>query len=87
VGVFHDISDIKRQEELLGYQAFHAALTGLPNRYLLKNRMEQSILLSIREQNRFGVIFLDLDNLKKINDSFGLAIGDLILKDAAERLQ
>jgi len=87
IGVFHDISDIKRQEELIRYQAFHDSLTKLPNRFLLKNRMEQSILHSTREKNRFGVIFLDLDNFKKINDSLGLAIGDLLLKEAAVRLR
>jgi diguanylate cyclase (GGDEF)-like protein/PAS domain S-box-containing protein len=87
VGVFHDISDMKRQEELIRYQAFHDALTGLPNRFLLKNRMEQSILHSTRDKNRFGLIFLDLDNFKKINDSLGLMIGDLLLKEAAERLR
>ncbi|PKL17231.1 MAG: GGDEF domain-containing protein [Spirochaetae bacterium HGW-Spirochaetae-5] len=87
VGVFHDISDMKRQEELIRYQAFHDALTGLPNRFLLKNRMEQSILHSTRDKNRFGVIFLDLDNFKKINDSLGLMIGDLLLKETSERLR
>lgn len=87
VGVFHDISDMKRQEELIRYQAFHDSLTGLPNRFLLKNRMEQSILHSARDKNRFGVIFLDLDNFKKINESLGLAIGDILLKDAATRLR
>ncbi len=87
VGVFHDISDMKRQEELIRYQAFHDALTGLPNRFLLKNRMEQSILHSTRDKNRFGVMFVDLDNFKKINDSLGLMIGDLLLKETSERLR
>lgn len=87
VGVFHDISDVKRQEELLRYHALHDSMTGLPNMFLLKNRMEQSILHSKRDSNRFGVIFLDLDNFKKINESLGLAIGDILLKDAATRLR
>lgn len=87
VGVFHDISDMKRQEELLRYHAFHDSLTGLPNRFLLKNRVEQAILHSVRDKNRFGVIFLNLDNFKKINESLGLAIGDILLKDAATRLR
>ncbi len=87
VGVFHDISDMKRQEELLRYHALHDSMTGLPNMFLLKNRIEQSILHSKRDKNRFGVVFLDLDNFKKINESLGLAIGDILLKDAATRLR
>lgn len=87
VGVFHDISDVKRQEELLRYQAFHDSLTGLPNRFLLKNRMEQSILHSEREKNRFGVLFVDLDNFKKINESLGHVFGDMLLKEAAGRMR
>lgn len=87
VGVFHDISDMKRQEELLRYQAFHDSLTGLPNRFLLKNRMEQSILHSARDMNKFGVLFIDLDNFKKINESLGHVFGDMLLKDAAVRLR
>lgn len=87
VGIFHDISDIKRQEELIKYQAYHDALTGLPNRILLKSRIDRAIAHSTRNKNRFGVIFLDLDNFKIINDSLGHAIGDLLLKDAADRLR
>ncbi|HPF06353.1 MAG TPA: EAL domain-containing protein [Spirochaetota bacterium] len=87
VGIFHDISDIKRQEELIKYQAYHDALTGLPNRILLKSRIDKAIAHSTRNKNRFGVIFLDLDNFKVINDSLGHAIGDLLLKEAADRLR
>lgn len=87
VGIFHDISDIKRQEELIKYQAYHDALTGLPNRILLKSRIDKAIAHSTRNRNRFGVIFLDLDNFKNINDSLGHAIGDMLLKEAADRLR
>jgi diguanylate cyclase (GGDEF)-like protein len=87
VGIFHDISDIKRQEELIKYQAYHDALTGLPNRILLKSRIDKAIAHSARNKNRFGVIFLDLDNFKIINDSLGHAIGDMLLKEAADRLR
>lgn len=87
VGIFHDISDIKRQEELIKYQAYHDALTGLPNRILLKSRIDKAIAHSARHKNRFGVIFLDLDNFKVINDSLGHAVGDILLKDAADRLR
>ncbi len=87
IAIFHDISDIKRQEELIRFQAFHDPLTGLPNRFLLKNRIEQAILHSGREKNKFGVMFLDLDNFKKINESLGIDIGDLLIKAAAERIR
>jgi len=87
IAIFHDISDIKRQEELIRYHALHDSLTDLPNIFLLKNRIEQAILHSKRDRTRFGVMFLDLDNFKKINESLGLAIGDLLLKAAAERIR
>lgn len=87
VGVFHDISDKKRQEELIRYHALHDSLTDLPNIFLLKNRIDQAILHSIRDKSKFGVMFLDLDNFKKINESLGLAIGDMLLKAAAERIR
>ncbi len=87
VGVFHDISDKKRQEELIRYHALHDSLTDLPNIFLLKNRIEQAILHSIRDKTKFGVMFLDLDNFRKFNESLGLAIGDMLLKSAAERIR
>ena len=87
IAIFHDISDIKRQEELIRYHALHDTLTDLPNIFLLKNRIEQAILHSKRDKTRFGVMFLDLDNFKKINESLGLAIGDMLLKAAAERIR
>ncbi len=87
VGLFHDISDIKRQEEFIRHQAFHDSLTGLPNRPLLINRIDKAIARASRENLRFAVIFLDLDNFKNINDSLGHAVGDILLKEAAERLR
>lgn len=87
VGVFHDISDKKRQDELIRYHALHDSLTDLPNIFLLKNRMEQAMLHSSRDNTKFGVMFLDLDNFKKINESLGLAIGDMLLKSAADRIR
>lgn len=87
VGLFHDISDIKRQEEFIRHQAFHDSLTGLPNRPLLINRIDKAIARASRENLRFAVIFLDLDNFKNINDSLGHAVGDILLREAAERLR
>ncbi len=87
VGVFHDISDAKRQEELIRHQAYHDSLTGLPNRMLLTSRIDRAIAHSARNNSRFGLIFLDLDNFKNVNDSLGHAMGDLLLKEAAEKLR
>lgn len=87
VGLFHDISDMKRQEEFIRHQAFHDSLTGLPNRPLLLNRIDKAIARASREKNRFALIFLDLDNFKNINDSLGHSIGDILLREAAERLR
>ncbi|HRU65025.1 MAG TPA: EAL domain-containing protein [Spirochaetota bacterium] len=87
VGIFHDMSDIKRQEELIRYQAYHDALTSLPNRVLLKSRIERAISHSTRSGKRFCILFADLDNFKFINDSLGHTSGDLFLRSAASRLK
>jgi diguanylate cyclase (GGDEF)-like protein len=77
------MSDIKRQEELIRYQAYHDALTSLPNRVLLKSRIERAISHSTRSGKRFCILFADLDNFKFINDSLGHTSGDLFLRSAA----
>lgn len=75
------------QSERLDALAFFDALTGLPNRVLLYDRLVQTILASQRRSERFAVLFLDLDGFKAINDRFGHAAGDAVLKTIAERLQ
>ncbi len=87
VGLFHDISDIKRQEEFIRHQAFHDSLTGLPNRPLLLNRIDRAIAHAKREERKFAIIFLDLDNFKNINDSLGHAVGDILLREVSDRLR
>ena len=86
VGVVHDITQTKRYQEELEHQANHDALTGLPNRNLLNDRLEQAILHARRNRQMFSVLLLNVDHYKFINDSLGHGIGDRVLKLVAERL-
>lgn len=88
IGIMNDISDQRRYEEQLVYQANHDPLAGLPNRNLLQDRLGQALALeSSRRRNPIGVMFLDLDNFKKINDTLGHTVGDMLLKAVANRLR
>jgi len=84
--VFHDVSMSRAMTEQMSYLAQHDALTDLPNRILLKDRLSQAIAASHRHGTRIAVLFLDLDGFKHINDSLGHAIGDKLLQSVAERL-
>lgn len=86
VCVVRDITEIKTSEEELQHLAHHDPLTGLPNRLLLNEYLNQSIKRAKRHQHMVAVLFFDLDNFKIINDSFGHDVGDLLLKETAERL-
>lgn len=86
IGVFRDISEAKEQEERIRHLAFHDALTGLPNRTLLIDRLQRALLRMQRENNRVAVIFIDMDNFKTINDSLGHAVGDQLLVAFAQRI-
>ena len=71
----------------LAYQAQHDSLTGLPNRLLQDDRLQQAIALARRQNNMAAVVYLDLDRFKLINDSLGHGVGDILLVQAAQRLQ
>jgi diguanylate cyclase (GGDEF)-like protein/PAS domain S-box-containing protein len=81
-----DVTERQQLHDRLVHQANHDALTGLPNRLLLTDRMEQTLATAARHGNLAAVICLDLDRFKQINDTYGHAVGDLCLKKLAERL-
>ncbi len=87
VAVFSDITHIKAHEEELNRIAHYDALTGLPNRRLLEDRLRQARSRADRERSLLAVCFLDLDGFKPINDQFGHAAGDQLLLQIAQRLE
>jgi len=86
-GTVEDISVRKAQERRIAHQATHDGLTGLPNRYLLHDRVEQAIRQAAREKTHVGMLFIDLDRLKQVNDTLGHQAGDEMIRIIAERLR
>jgi diguanylate cyclase (GGDEF)-like protein/PAS domain S-box-containing protein len=82
-----DVSERKRLEKQLTHQAFHDPLTGLANRALFRDRVSHGLALARRDGRSLSVLFLDLDDFKKVNDSLGHHEGDRLLVAAAERLE
>ncbi|MEO6147270.1 MAG: EAL domain-containing protein [Sulfuriferula sp.] len=86
IGVARDITEKKKSEELIWLQANFDSLTGLANRHMFQNRLEQEIKKSHRAGLPLALMVLDLDRFKEVNDSLGHDVGDLLLKSAAQRL-
>jgi diguanylate cyclase (GGDEF)-like protein/PAS domain S-box-containing protein len=82
-----DVTERRRLERELQYQAFHDSLTGLGNRALFQDRLEHAVTRSNRAGRRLTLFFLDVDNLKSINDTLGHAAGDAVLRASAERVR
>ncbi|QXM05515.1 putative bifunctional diguanylate cyclase/phosphodiesterase [Crassaminicella indica] len=87
VSVFHDLTDSVMKEEHIKYQAYHDVLTELPNRELVKDRLNLALAHAYKNNKMLAVIFLDLDRFKRINDILGHHIGDMLLQAVAKRLK
>ncbi len=86
VGVINDVTELIRYQEQLEYQANYDALTQLPNRNLLRDRLSQALSRAQRNGGTVAVVFLDLDGFKNVNDSLGHSVGDKLLTEVAGRL-
>lgn len=87
VGLGTDISERKRAEQMVQRMAHHDALTGLPNRSLLSDLLQQTFAMARRDSTMFAIIFMDLDRFKPVNDELGHEIGDKLLKEVAGRIR
>lgn len=87
VALFSDITKRKHNEAVIIHQANYDALTGLPNRHLFEDRLNQAIAFSERAQAKAALLYIDLDRFKYVNDTFGHYIGDRLLQQVSKRLQ
>lgn len=87
VGIKHDITERKQVEERIRHMAQYDVLTDLPNRALFSDRMSLELAIAKRDKERLAVLFVDFDRFKPINDTLGHEVGDLLLQEAARRMQ
>ncbi|CAG4888588.1 sensor domain-containing protein [Paraburkholderia gardini] len=86
IGVINDVTELIRYQEQLEYQANYDSLTRLPNRNLLRDRLQHALIAAQRRERGVAVVFIDLDGFKNVNDSLGHSVGDRLLGVVAERL-
>src|SRR5690349_9044939 len=86
IGISQDITERKQREEMVRFLAYHDSLTGLPNRRLLDDRLKQALYQAQRRDASVGVLLIDLDDFKQVNDSAGHRAGDAVLREVAMRL-
>lgn len=86
-GVSRDISERRASQARIAYMAEHDMLTDLPNRTLVTDRLRQAIVAARRNRHRVGLLYIDLDRFKPVNDAFGHAVGDQLLREAAARMR
>jgi diguanylate cyclase (GGDEF)-like protein/PAS domain S-box-containing protein len=84
---FRDVTERLKAEEQITTMAYFDILTNLPNRYLMKDRLNQAILYAEKYKKLLAIIYLDLDNFKRVNDTFGHNVGDELLKEVSDRLE
>jgi diguanylate cyclase (GGDEF)-like protein/PAS domain S-box-containing protein len=87
VGVLQDMTERRRAEEELQFLALHDTLTGLPNRSLFTDRLQHAISTATRDKSSFGLLVMDMDRFKEVNDSLGHHSGDLLLQQMASRVR
>lgn len=85
-GIIQDVTELKQAEEQIRYLAYYDGLTGLANRSLFKDRLKKAFASAHRKERSMALMFLDLDRFKNINDTLGHHIGDMLLKNVADRL-
>ncbi len=86
-GTHQEITQRKLEEQKVRFDAEHDALTKLPNRALLNDRLQQALAIAKRDKEKLALMFIDLDKFKPVNDKFGHDVGDLLLKEVAQRIQ
>lgn len=86
-GVTRDITERRASQERIAYLAEHDTLTGLPNRALVTDRLSQALASARREGHGVALLYIDLDRFKPVNDTHGHAVGDLLLREAAQRMR
>ena len=86
VGVKEDITEIRRLQDQLEHMARHDQLTGLPNRFLFNDRLQQTLIQAKRRKSHLALMYLDLDDFKFVNDTYGHEAGDALLVAAGQRM-